>query len=292
MIARRECPHLISSNLTIETQRDPLKGLTVTISGQPDNVLFSTPTPFAASGFLVTAIIRGSAEPCGSEPVPAPLVLTDVEGGKVVVDLSVWGARFVNATKSTTLSLTATNAPPKPIDPRTNIPGQAGKVLNILPDTVTEYFGASIAFFGNTRWFFSRLDRFDTVFGVQHKALVNERWTFIAFEDPTDLVDGIGGIVIKDTMACVPEAFGKVRVVNLSPEAGPVTVTVGSAPAMSLAQGQLALTTQAAGSKQVTISNGTLTQVHTVNLPPARPISIYILPAKPGESFPITIGAD
>jgi hypothetical protein len=266
-----------------------LPGLTVTTAGDPNDVIFSVATPFDASGFFVTAIVRGSAKPCDSEPVPAPLLLSDVEGGRVVIDFTVFGARFVNATKSDTLSLTATNPPPQPPEPRDNIPGQKGKVLNIPPGVASEYFGVGAIALGNTRWFFSRHFLRDTVFAINLKAKVNERWTFIAFQNPDSTYNGIK---LQDTMVCVPEAFGKVRVVDLSPEAAPVTVMITGTTPLTLSQGQLGFATLTAGAKQVTISAGSLSQTHTVVLPPARPISIYILPSKPGQSFPISISAD
>jgi hypothetical protein len=274
-----------SQRITIST----LLGLTVTEAGNPDNVIFSVATPFGGKGFFTTAVVRGSAEPCDSEPVPAPILLSDNEIGNFILDFQVFGARFVNATKGTILSLTATNPPPQAPEPRNSIPGQKGKVLDIPPDSASEYFGVGVAALGNTRWFFSRSSPGDTVFGTNLKAVSNERWTFVAFQNPDD---SFNGLKLKDTMECVAEAFGKVRVVNLSPEVGPVTVQITGATPMSLPQGELGFATLPAGVKQVIISSGSLTQTHSVILPGARPISIYILPSKAGQSFPITISAD
>jgi hypothetical protein len=270
-----------------------LPGLTVTEAGNPKNVIFSVTTPFDATGFFITAVLRGSSEPCGIEPVPTPLLLADVEEGKVVIDFSVFTTRLVNATKNTTLSLSATNPPPQPQNPRGNIPGQE-KVFNIPAGSFSQYFGVGAIAFGSTRWYFFRNFRLDTVFATNLVAKPNERWTFVAYQKPDDTT--YYGLTLKDTLVCVPEAYGKVRVVNLSPETGPITVSIDGAAPISLAQGEFRLvgsnSVLTSGSKQVTISSGSLTETHTLVVPPARPISVYILPSKPGQPFPITISSD
>jgi hypothetical protein len=266
-------------------------GITVTEAGNKQNVItsISLPEAFNAADFIITAVLRGFSKPCDSEPVAAPLLISDNYVGGQILAFAIFGVRFVNATKSTTLSLSATNPPPQTPDPRMNIPGQE-KVKNIPPDSVSKFFGVGITTLGNTRWFFCRGDnRFDTLFGTQLTAKVNERWTFIAFQNPDT---SFNGLKLKDTMACVPEAFGKVRVVNLSPEAGPVTVQITGATPLSLSQSELGFATLSAGTKQVTISAGSLTQTHSIALPRARPISIYILPSKPGQAFPLTTSED
>lgn len=275
---------------SVRLVRNSFNGLIVTRAGNPADIITSIKTPFNLRGFFVTTVIRGASKPCDTEPVPAPIILNDI-GGTFIIDFPVFGVRFANASKSTTLSLAATNFKVRPeiIDtPRFNIPGQS-KVLDIPPDSISEYFGVGLSSLGNTRWFFSRDKAWDTVFAKNLKANANERWTFVAFQNPDN---SFNGIALLDSMLCVPEAFGKMRVVNLSPDIGPVTVQIPGANNLSMSQGDVRFVTLPAGVKQVTISSGSGTQSQTIMLPPARPISIYILPSKPGEAYPISISND
>lgn len=263
-------------------------GITVTEAGNPSNVIFSLPYGFVQDGFFLKIIMRGATKPVDSEPLAGPFVMNDLGANGYTIDFETTGIRFVNGMRNQQLSLLATN--PGETIPRNNIPGQA-PVLDINPDSIGKYFAVGTASFRDTYWYFSKTPNGnDTIYSFPHIIKKNERWTMVAVAGklPTD----ISHLTLIDTMSFAQAGFTRVRVVNISPDHTTVGFTLGGRTVSMPIKG-VEYFTVPYGPHQITFSDGTTSNNYTLNVNQSgRPITVFILPDKTGNSYPVAVSDD
>lgn len=270
-----------------------ITGLIVTEAGNKNNIIFAVPYPFSQTGFYITILVRGSSKPIGQEPIANPFILADDNiYGNYILDFSTSAVRLVNGMRDQKLSLLVTNPPPDDRHPRDQVPGQA-PVLNVNADIISPYFPVGVAALGNTVWFFATgTNEKDTIHSFLETITKNQRVSMISVEkaslgqparEPDDLT-------LHDTMTCPGDPnFSRVRVTNLSPDHTTINFTLGGRT-VSMKQKDVEFFTVPTGQLPITFTDGTANRTYTLSVKIAsRPLSLFILPDKTTQKFPVAL---
>jgi hypothetical protein len=268
-------------------------GLTVTEAGNPNNVIFTVGYSFPLPNLFLTSVIRGSSKPVGTEYTAAPIVLSDASFGNYLFNFKTFGVRLVNATRVPQLSLLIRGL--LDAGPRGNYPNQ-NTVFNIAADSVSGYLPLrpeydSIA----TYWFSKTTSVNDTVASSVDQAFGNSRYSKVAYElKPFGQTSIIGYLNLTDTVTSPPGNFGRVRVVDLSPDHTSISVTLGSRSNVSMNLKQVEYFDVPIGMPSITIKDGAVTKTYQLSVTAVTPvISVYLLPEQSAtSSLPIATSGD
>jgi len=275
-------------------------GLTITEAGHPEHVIFTSIYPFAFQGFFITVIVRGESKPLGTDFITGPLVLSDVVPGVYLSIFNTFGVRLVNATRSQTLSLLIRStfiSPENTKEPRGNYPNQE-TVFNIAPDSISGYLPLLINLDSSaTFWFATKPDSKDTLSGVAStdKAKANFRFSKIAVEeDPLNppSTPVYSYLNLPDTMTNPSGNFGRVRMINLSPDHKSIDVTING-KTTTITWKEVKFFDVALSDISMKLQDGAVSKSYTIPVSPIEPISVYILPdSSSGAILPIATSPD
>ncbi len=284
--------------------RDKVQGITVTESGNPKNVIFSFPHSFIfPNGFFITIIIRGEVKPIGMDFTVSPLILSDEAIGNSILELKTFEVRLVNATRDTqSLWIRSTTvAPENVLNPRgsnlgvANYPNQE-RMLNLPPKMTSEVIPLNMGLnYSTTFWFAKNNNISDTSLSFIDMAQNDGRYSKIAVEENlfnSGTTKPPSHLSLADTMSYPVGDFGRVRVINLSPDHQSVTITIGGKNA-TLNFKEVQFFDVPMGSQMIQIKDGSATGSQAFTVLRARPMSIYILPETSATpTFPIATSQD
>ena len=275
-----------------------VSGLTVTEAGHPNNVVFTIGYPFAFPGFFITTIVRGESKPIGKDYTAAPLVLSDAIVGNYLFPFRTFAVRLVNATRIPKLSLLirSTYVVPQNIGPpRANYPNQQNTVLNIGSGVISEYLAMNPALDSiSTYWISKSENAIDTLVSSTDGAKANCLFSKIAIEEnvfgQTNKLPSY--LSLLDTMTNPVGNFGRLRVINLSPDHASIQITAGG-QSYTLVRKQILFLDLPSGQQTVTLKEGSTTMSKTITVKPARPTSLYLMPeTSVTTTFPISSSDD
>lgn len=287
-------PHLPLGNIT---------GLTVTEAGHPDNIIFSVPYALGGvPGFFATVLVRGETKPICTDFTAAPILYSDEECGNYLIIFKTFAVRQINATRSSNLSLwiRSTTLAEKDKYPRGSELGVADypnqqKVKGIPAGTVSDYIPLNIALNSSTEFFFAKDNKMtsDTI-GWIDLANANIRYSKIAVEENPFGTSGkkISHLNLPDTMCNVAGNFGRVRVINLSPDHTSVSVTLAGRT-VSMVQKQVEFFDVPLTNSNIVLTDGSTTKTYSIPASGIEPISVYILPEQSATpALPILTSQD
>jgi len=260
-------------------------GMIITEKGNFSNVIIEVPYPFEVKNLLATIVVRGAAKAIDSEPLAAPFAFTDLDFNGYTIDFETSGIRFVNGMRNQQLSLLVSN--PGENVPRNKVPGQE-PVLEIGADSISKYFGLGTASFRKTNWYFSKTrEVFDTIYSYFDSVYKYQRLTMVAVAGTG--VNDVSHLTLIDTMSFAQNGSTRVRVVNISPDHATIGFTLdGKTVSMSIKD--VEYFTVPYGTYKITFFEGTSSNTYTLNVNQSgRPITMFILPDKIGESYPVAV---
>jgi hypothetical protein len=279
-------------------------GLTITEAGNPNNVIFTFDHPFITSqGFFITVVVRGESKPLGTDFTAAPLVLSDAAIGNYILNFKTFAVRMVNATRASNLSLwirSTTVSPEKDLNPRgshlgvANYPNQE-KVMNINPSETTEYIPLNIGLNGITTFWFARDSSINDTIMFIDTAQSDLLYSKIAIEENKVGESGkkLSHLTLPDTMTNPPGNFGRVRVINLSPDHASITVTLGGGTPVVMNRKDVRFFDVPIGNPTIKMQDGATTNTVTIPVSLILPISVYLLPEQSGSPIlPIATSND
>jgi hypothetical protein len=281
-----------------------INGLTVTEAGHPDNVIFSLPyTLGGVNGFFATVIVRGETKPIGNDFTAAPILYSDEEPcGHYLLSFKTFAVRIINASRESTLSLwirSATVAPEDTLNPRgsekfvADYPNQE-KVKRIPAGRVTDYIPLNILLNFSTTFYFAKDNLFTDTIQWIDQATANTRYSKIAVEENPFGTSGkkLSHMNLPDTMTNPSGNFGRVRVINLSPDHASVSVTLGGRT-ISMVQKQVEFFDVPLSNSNIVLTDGSTTKTYSIPASGIEPISVYILPEQSATpALPILTSQD
>ncbi|HEY6171152.1 MAG TPA: hypothetical protein VIX80_02725, partial [Candidatus Kapabacteria bacterium] len=190
-----------------------------------------------------------------------------------------------NGMRNQQLSLLVSN--PDENVPRSNVPGQ-DPVKDIGADSISKYFGLGTAAFRKTNWYFSKTrEGVDTIYSYFDSVYKYQRLTMVAVAGTG--VNDVSHLTLIDTMSFAQNGSTRVRVVNISPDHATIGFTLdGKTVSMSIKD--VEYFTVPYGPHQITFFDGTDSNNYTLNVNQSgRPVTMFILPDKIGESYPVAV---
>lgn len=267
-----------------------ITGLTVTERGDTTNVIFKIGENFPIEGMFGTVVIRGATDPHGDEPLPSPVVLSDSPLGATFLSITSIFVRFVNGSRDASLSL----LPQGNFDtggPRIEVAGQQA-VFCIPPDSASGFWSITHLYHGKANWNFATACPPDTAsieYTYRDELEDLRRYSIIALQ-----TSKIGEQVVWDHMRTLDsmttpanKAFGRVRFINLSPDAD-VTVTKADGSQVVLRQKEILYEDYPVGQKTYT-SNG---RQYTFTVAPDDPKTVWFSAATPSNPLPYRVTQD
>ncbi|MFI5263533.1 MAG: hypothetical protein ACHQM6_03355, partial [Candidatus Kapaibacterium sp.] len=273
-------------------------GLTITEAGHPKNVVFSIGYKFAFPGFYITAVIRGESKPVGTDFTAAPIVLSDVVPGVYLYSFKTFGIRLVNGSRFLRLSLLIKGTQDSLL--RGDYPNQRNTLDDISPDTVTGYLPLTPSTNANSQFWFSNkvlpFPNHDTIlrFQAPFSFTQDNRFSVIAVEKTKfgDTGRALDDMVVIDTMTNPAGNFGRVRVINLSPDHDSISITIGGKTVTTKKKDVLFFDLPI-GNQTMTLKDGSAVNTQSFTVLPATPISVYIMPETTAAAkFPIATSPD
>jgi hypothetical protein len=272
--------------------------LIVTESGHPENIIALIPYTFTSQGFFITAVIRGRTKPAGTEHSASTFLLTDAQGGNFIVDFSTFGVRIMNASRSLPKLSLQIKAPADSInqyDPRNNYPQQALTVLDIPTDSLSQYLALNPGLNKFSNYYFTTTNIWSAASQMDHwqvgGAQTDDRYTFVSVEtaklgSPTTSLDHV---LLRDTMTIPTDPkFNRVRVIMVSPDHKTIGVSFGGQQ-QPLSIKDVAFFDVAVGNTTLLLTDGAASRSIPMTIVANRPMSVYLLPAQTGASFPVKV---
>jgi hypothetical protein len=269
-------------------------GLTITEAGNPNNVIFTTNYSFGVPGFFITAIVRGESKPLGTDFTAAPIVLNDQQSGTFIFNFKTFGIRLINASRSLRLSLLIKGTQDSFL--RGDYPNQRNTLDNVSPDTVSGYLPLTPTTNANSQFWFSNkvlpFPNTDTIlrFRAPFTFIQDHVYSVIAVEKIKfpDTGRALDDMVIIDSMTNPAGNFGRVRVINLSPD-HPTGISVTmNGQTVTMNQKDVQFFDVPIGNQIITFKDGSNTNTQNFTVSPTTPISVYIMPETTAlAKFPI-----
>lgn len=262
-----------------------VSGLVVTAAGDTNEVIMRIDQAFGLTGLFSTVVIRGGNAPHGNEPTPTTVVLNDRPIGLPIFSITSIFVQFVNGSRDSTLSL----LPKGVIDERARVVMNGIEKVRCLPPRVSSpFWSITPVYHGRADWSFGYdcpdMRTPDSVYKFFAQLESLKRYNIVAMQaNKLFQPDVFTHLLLLDTTSSPSDSrFGRVRFVNLSPDAD---VQVEGT---TLDQGEVLFRDYGVGMRTLQV-NGTPV---SFEVDPDRPATVWFHAATQNVALPYSVTHD